>query len=73
MLAGEKEAKEQGCDAIYMTVISDRTELIAWYERWGYNNTGRRNPFPMGNPRFGIPKKELEFVVLEKNICANNE
>ena len=64
----EKEAKNQKCSSVYMTVISDRTELIDWYERLGYNNTGRRKPFPVGNPRFGIPKKELEFVVLEKKI-----
>jgi len=49
-----------------MTVISLREELIAWYERHGYHRTGRREPFPYDNPRFGLPKRpDLEFVVLE--------
>jgi len=29
-----------------MTVISVRTELIAWYQKHGYNNTGETKPFP---------------------------
>lgn len=66
--ASEKYAKEQNCNAMYMGVISDRTELISWYERHGYKDTGRRNPFPGSNPRFGIPKKELEFIILEKEV-----
>ena len=68
MKAAEAEAKKQNCDRIYMTVISDRVELIAWYERHGYKNTGEKKPFPAGDPRFGLPKKYLEFVVLEKTI-----
>ena len=71
--AVERKAKAQKCNCVYMTVISDRTELIAWYERRGYNNTGRKKPFPAGNPHFGIPKKVLEFVVLEKKICADKK
>ena len=52
---------------IEMTVIAQRAELIAWYERRGYALTGERRPFPLDDPRFGLPKtRELEFVVLEK-------
>jgi hypothetical protein len=39
------EAKKWGCKLIYMTVISVRTELIAWYERHGYVNTNKTKPF----------------------------
>jgi N-acetylglutamate synthase-like GNAT family acetyltransferase len=54
---------------IEMTVIVQRTELIAWYERRGYALTGERRPFPYGNDRFGVPVTgDLEFVVLEKTI-----
>lgn len=50
-----------------MTVIIQREELIRWYERRGYRRTERREPFPYGNPRFGLPKRpDLEFIVLEK-------
>lgn len=66
--ASEEYAQKQGCSSVYMSVITDRTELIAWYEKYGYKNTGIKKPFPMGDPRFGLPKKQLEFVILEKNM-----
>ena len=54
---------------IEMTVIEQRGELIAWYERRGYAQTGERRPFPTHDPRFGLPKRDdLEFVVLEKRL-----
>ena len=52
-----------------MTVISLRTELIAWYQRRGYALTGETRPFPKTNPRFGLPRRDdLVFVVLEKRL-----
>jgi ribosomal protein S18 acetylase RimI-like enzyme len=52
-----------------MTVITQRTELIAWYERRGYALTGERRPFPATDPRFGLPRRDdLEFVVLAKAL-----
>jgi ribosomal protein S18 acetylase RimI-like enzyme len=60
-------AGQQQCAAIYMTVISVRHDLIAWYERHGYKKTGERKPFPVG-PAFGIQKQPLEMIVLEKSI-----
>jgi ribosomal protein S18 acetylase RimI-like enzyme len=68
MKAAEQEAKEQNCKSVFMTVISVRTELIDWYVRHGYLRTGERKPFAFSDPRFGQPKKKLEFVVLEKII-----
>ena len=54
-----------------MTVIIQREELIRWYERRGYQRTERREPFPYGNQRFGLPKRpDLEFIVLEKRLEA---
>lgn len=66
--AAEAHARQLGLSVIEMTVITARTELIAWYERRGYINTGHVKPFPLEDPRFGIPKAFLEFVVLEKQI-----
>lgn len=63
----ERYAKEIGCTAITMTVITVREELIAWYERRGYRQTPERRPFP-NDPRFGIPKQPLEFLVMEKEL-----
>lgn len=55
--------------AIEMTVIHQRSDLIAYYERRGYTLTGERRPFPLDDPRYGLPKtQELEFVVLRKVI-----
>lgn len=52
-----------------MTVIDLREALIAWYERRGYRRTGIRKPFPYGDARFGIPRRDdLRFEVLEKPL-----
>ncbi|MEG3192155.1 GNAT family N-acetyltransferase [Lysobacter sp. D1-1-M9] len=52
---------------IRMTVIDVRTELIGFYERRGYHRTGMHKPFPYGDERFGIPRRDdLRFEVLEK-------
>ena len=54
-----------------MTVIVQREELIAWYERRGYRRTGETAPFYYGDARFGLPKRDdLSFVVLEKPLAA---
>jgi ribosomal protein S18 acetylase RimI-like enzyme len=52
-----------------MTVIAQRAELIAWYERRGYQRTGETEPFPYGNERYGIPRRpDLVFAVLAKPL-----
>jgi ribosomal protein S18 acetylase RimI-like enzyme len=52
-----------------MTVIAQRAELIAWYERRGYRRTGETQPFPYGNARYGIPlRPDLVFAVLAKQL-----
>jgi GNAT superfamily N-acetyltransferase len=56
-----------GCRAMQMTVITLRTELIAWYERRGYSRTGVFKPFPYGDARFGLPRRsDLRLEVLHK-------
>ena len=66
LIAVEAEASKKKCKSIFMTVISIRKELIDWYIRHGYSHTGERKPFAFNDPRFGQPKMQLEFVVLEK-------
>lgn len=52
-----------------MTVIRQRRELIAYYERRDYILTDELRPFPYADERFGLPKtKELVFVVLTKSL-----
>ena len=60
---------EYNCTKMEMTVISIRDELIAWYERRGYRRTGEYKPFPYGDERFGIPKRDdLRFELLAKSL-----
>jgi GNAT superfamily N-acetyltransferase len=62
---------ELGASTAKMTVIEQRLELIAWYARRGYAATGKTEPFPYGNARFGIPlRADLRFVVLAKALRA---
>ena len=65
--AAEDYGRQHGCTLSRMTVISVRTELIAYYERRGYHRTGATEPFPT-DPRFGIPKQPLVLLVLEKQL-----
>ncbi len=69
MQAAEDFARNAKLNTISMTVISVRKELIAYYERRGYKNTGETKPFPMTDPKFGLPKQFLEFIVMEKEIA----
>lgn len=58
-----------GCLRMRMTVIDSREELIAYYERRGYVRSGIRKPFPYGDPRYGLPKRDdLQFEILEKSL-----
>lgn len=60
----EFEAKE-----IRMQVLHMRSDIIAWYDRRGYKPNGERVPFPYGNERLGVPKRDdLEFIVLVKAL-----
>ena len=68
--AAEEYALQQQCVAVYMTVISLRTELINWYQRHGYTDTGERKPFTEDGLT-GIHVQPLEFMVLEKKLIHN--
>ncbi|MFI7100688.1 GNAT family N-acetyltransferase [Streptomyces sp. NPDC050161] len=58
-----------GVREMRMTVIRQREELIAWYERRGYRRTGELSPFPYGDERFGIPlRADLAFELLVKPL-----
>lgn len=62
-------AAELGAHEVQMTVITQRTELIAYYERRGYSPTGQTRPFPYGDDRFGLPQRpDLSFDVLAKLV-----
>ncbi|WP_406208726.1 GNAT family N-acetyltransferase [Kitasatospora sp. NBC_01560] len=61
--------EEWGAAELEMTVIEQRADLIAWYERRGFRRTGIHSPFPYGDERFGIPlRSDLRFEKLVKNL-----
>ncbi len=70
--ASEEVAKTQGCERIQITVISVRQELIDWYIRHGFADTGERQPFPTKDQTFGKPTKELEFLIMQKPFIRKN-
>jgi ribosomal protein S18 acetylase RimI-like enzyme len=65
--ASEQRARKEGCSAIVITVISERHELVSWYERKGFVKTGETVPFPVGE-KFGIPVIPLELVLMQKTL-----
>lgn len=65
----EEHARSLNCSSVRMQVISVRKELIAWYQRRGYQETGETMPFPYGQERFGIPlRDDLYFVEMVKSL-----
>ncbi|WP_019946815.1 GNAT family N-acetyltransferase [Hymenobacter aerophilus] len=67
--AAESHARALGCRAVRMTVISVRAELLAWYERLGYQRTPETVAFPT-DTRFGVPlqAEPLVLQVLRKEL-----
>ena len=58
-----------GARRVRISVFPQRETLIAWYERLGYRQTGATLPFPYGNLRFGLPRRDdLYFVVMEREL-----
>jgi ribosomal protein S18 acetylase RimI-like enzyme len=63
-------AKRFGSNRVRISVFPQRETLIAWYERLGYRATGATLPFPYGDPRFGLPKRnDLHFIVMERALA----
>ena len=66
--AAENHAREKwSSEKMTMTVISVRSELIAYYERRGYRRTGEKKPFPFDEQH--VPRVNgIELEVLEKDL-----
>lgn len=54
--------RDFGTHTMEMTVVDARAELIAYYERRGYRQTGERRPFPLPLP------VDYSMVVLQRAI-----
>ena len=63
----ETYARQAECTGVLISVISVRTELIAWYERLGFQPTGETVPFPE-EAKLSVPKQELELLLMRKHL-----
>jgi GNAT superfamily N-acetyltransferase len=65
---------EWSASTMVMSVLAQRPDLVAWYERRGYRRTGETTPFPYGNERFGVPKRpDLSFAILAKPLPGTGQ
>ena len=71
LAAAEEYASQLKITAIYMSVISVRTELIDWYKRHGYADMGERIAFPEDGLT-GTHLQPLEFLKLEKPMVVKD-
>jgi ribosomal protein S18 acetylase RimI-like enzyme len=65
--AAEDYARQHGCTRIKISVLSARLELLAWYERHGYQRTGASEAFP-NTTEFGQPRQPLVLLELELRV-----
>ena len=65
--AAEEYANALHCTSIYMSVIDVREELINWYKRNGYVETGERKAF-IEDAVSGNHLQPLAFIILEKEM-----
>ena len=65
--AAEEHAQKLRLPQIEMTVISVRHDLIDWYKRNGYRDSGERIPFEEDSIS-GKHLQALEFAVLVKTL-----
>ncbi|ONG39861.1 hypothetical protein BKE30_08830 [Alkanindiges hydrocarboniclasticus] len=52
-------------DIFEMSVVHTRQELIAYYERRGYQQTGQIKPYPL-DQNVGTPKQPLHLLIMQK-------
>ncbi|MDT3404881.1 GNAT family N-acetyltransferase [Mucilaginibacter terrae] len=63
--AADEYAHILGCEAIKISVITTRTELIAWYQRRGYTATGETYPLVTDK---SVSAEPVTLMVMEKGI-----
>lgn len=62
-------AESWGVPALELSVLNHRPDLVRWYERLGFRFTGEVLPFPYGDQRYGIPRRDdLVLQVMVKPL-----
>ncbi|MVN75026.1 GNAT family N-acetyltransferase [Hymenobacter sp. HMF4947] len=70
LLHADLQARQLRCIRIRMTVLAERPDLLDWYARRGYYQTGESEPFPAGE-QLGQPRQPLLLLTLEKPVSAS--
>ena len=71
--AAEKHARQDfGCTTSIMTILCGRDELLAWYMRAGYSDTGKTKPFPKDTGAIELVSG-LYFQVLSKSLVGETQ
>ena len=69
ILAAEKWAVERwGARTSQMVVVSLRQELIAFYQRLGYQATGELKPFPHQPEMWQAKVENMQLMTLQKDV-----
>jgi transcriptional regulator GlxA family with amidase domain len=69
-VAEDWAARWFGAGRMRMKVIWLRDSLIAWYFRRGYAVSAETHPFPYGDERYGVPRRDdLYFIELNKTLA----
>ena len=68
LAAAEAYARQHQCAQLKITVLAARPELLAWYERHGYQRTGTSEAFP-DTEQFGRPRQPLTLLELVKVVA----
>lgn len=63
--AADEHARQLGCEAVKISVITSRTELIAWYQRRGFKATGKVIPLITTT---SVAKVPVELMIMEKPL-----
>lgn len=61
--AADEHARRLDCEAVKISVITSRAELIAWYERRGFKATGE--VFPLVTTT-SVAKEPVDLMIMEK-------
>lgn len=61
-------ARQWGARRIAMSVVSLRSELIAFYERRGFRPTGQTKPFPFAGTGSRALVEGIELMIMEKTL-----
>lgn len=68
--AEDYAVQEWGSTKMEFDVVNTRTELIAWYKRRGYHETGKTTPFPYQYHEGweGVLRDDLHFVIFQRTL-----